>query len=109
MGESWRREVNKLFQALTGSDALKRDNDRLTELNADLNLQLTELRKHKTISPEQEAHNARVARDFKANDEEIQALAIWLRNNKAKEIGQGKHMGMKLNEICIMYMARSCE
>lgn len=88
-------------------DQVMEENRKLKELNVDLHGQLTEMRKSKTISPTEEADFARLREDFRRQNEEVNAIALWLRDNKATEIKQGKHIGLKLSEICIMYMGRN--
>lgn len=90
-------------------DTLARENRRLTELNQDLNSQLKTMRESRTISPE-ELESIRLLReDFnRLNGEQIE-LAKWLGRNKSKEIDQGKHKGMTLADVCIMYMAKGLD
>jgi hypothetical protein len=90
-------------------DSLAKENRRLKELNDDLHHQNSELRGSRLLSPiEEESIKAlRVERDMLNAD--AQKLALWLRGNKEKEIRQGKHIGMSLAEVCIMYMAKGLD
>jgi hypothetical protein len=88
---------------------LRKENDRLKLFNADLHSQLTTMRQSRTISPEEESQIADLRRQFEMLNKDAIALAVWLRNNKAKEINQGKHMGMSLSDVCIMYMAKGLQ
>ena len=87
-------------------DSLAKCNRELTELNADLHAQCTELRASRLLSPDEEASIKTLRREFDRLNVDVNKLGQWLRDNKALEIKQGKHMGMSLAEICIMYMAR---
>jgi hypothetical protein len=90
-------------------DSLARENRRLAELNKDLHQQNTELRKSRLLSPQEEESISQLRRDFDRVNAESIKLAKWMQDNKAKEIKQGKHMGMNLSEICIMYMAKGLD
>jgi len=87
-------------------DALAKRNRELTLLNTDLNAQCVELRKSKLLSPGEEEAIKSLRGEFDRLNADVNKLGLWLRDNKAMEIRQGKHMGMSLSEICIMYMAR---
>ncbi len=80
---------------------------KLKERNTDLSNQNTELRGSKRISPAEEAEITKVRAEWQAALEEQNKLALWLRDNKHREITAGKHMGMTLSEVCIMYMAKT--
>jgi len=85
---------------------LKDENRRLKELNADLHQQNTELRASKLLSPQESEAIAQLRRDYDRVNTETNKIAKWLSENKAKEIKQGKHEGMSLSQIVIMYMAK---
>jgi hypothetical protein len=88
---------------------LRRENHRLMELNRDLHLQLQSQSQARTLSPGEEERIARLREDFRTQNEEVNAIALWLRANKAKEIAQGRHVGLKFSEVVIMYMARGLD
>lgn len=85
------------------------DCGKLKERNEDLSNQNKELRASKRLSPDEEKEIANIRAQYGVVVEEQNALALWLRDNKHREITAGKHMGMKLSEVCIMYMARTVE
>jgi len=85
---------------------LEKEIHRLTDLNRDLNAQLITLRESRSLSKSEEQSITQLRSEFNRLNEDVNKLGMWLRMNKAKEIQQGKHMGMSLAEICIMYMAK---
>lgn len=87
-------------------DSLARENRRLAELNKDLHAQNTELRKSRLLSPDEEKSISTLRQEFDRVNRDCIHLAKWLQDNKIQEIKQGKHMGMTLAEVCIMYMAK---
>lgn len=90
-------------------DSLAKENRRLTDLNKDLHTQLTAMRASRTLSPEEDAANAIVHSERNRMREDINKIALWLRNNKSKEILEGRHTGLSLPEIVIMYMAKGLD
>lgn len=90
-------------------DSLSKENRRLTDLNLDLHSQLTTLRESRTVSPDEDSAITTLRQEFDRVNKEQNLLGEWMRNNKAKEISQGKHMGLSLAQICIMYMAKGLE
>lgn len=90
-------------------DLLAKENRRLTALNADLQSQLVTMRKSRTISSEEEAGIKTLREEYHRINYDINQISLWLRNNKATEIKQGRHMGMTLSEIVIMYMAKGLD
>lgn len=91
----------------TALDACIADCGKLKEHNDDLSNQNRELRGSKRISPEEEAEFTRLRAEHLMALEEQNKLALWLRDNKSRQIAAGKHMGMNLSEVCIMYMAQT--
>jgi hypothetical protein len=85
------------------------DCGKLKERNDDLSAQNKELRASKTITPAEQKDIARIRAEHLQVSEEQNKLALWLRDNKAKEIAAGKHTGLSVSEVCIMYMARTVE
>lgn len=90
-------------------DALAKENRRLTELNQDLQSQLVTMRESRTISPDEEDAIKRLRKEYDRMNYDINQISLWMRNNKAKEIKEGRHTGLRLNEIVIMYMAKGLD
>lgn len=76
---------------------------------ADIGNQNEELRKSITITPQQKKaydEQTNVLIGYKNNQDR---LAVWLRNNKAVEIAAGKHRGLDLIDVVLMYLGGTNE
>lgn len=71
----------------------------------DLGNQNEELRKNKTITPQEEATFRMQAQHIAEMKAQLDELALWLRNNKSAEIRAGKHAGLTLPQTIIMYLS----
>lgn len=100
------RQPSKPADANADYDSLAKENRRLKELNADLNEQCRVLRESRPLSKEEEQQIAALRMDRDRLMAIENRLAMWLRDNKALEIKQGRHVGLSVAEICIMYMAK---
>lgn len=80
---------------------------KLQDENADLKGQNLEYRKSRVLSPEEDAIFTQMRADNQALLDQQNKLALWLRNNKGPEIDAGKHNGMDLSDIIIMYLGQT--
>jgi len=76
---------------------------------ADIGQQNEDLRKSITIT-----HQQKKAYDEQTNvilgfQKDTNRLAMWLRNNKAAEIAAGKHKGLELIDVILMYLGGTNE
>lgn len=88
-------------------DHQRKEISKLETLNLDMDAQIKELLARDAITKEQAQYFAQLKRDFDAMKLEQDKLAKYLRVNKAREITAGKHMGMSLADVCIMYMGQT--
>lgn len=100
--------MKNIFGALFGWH-LRAENRQLRERNADLHSQLQTHRQSRTLSPEEDKAIADLREQFRVQNEEVNAIAMWLRRNKQKEIDQGRHTGLKFSEVVIMYLAKGLD
>lgn len=70
----------------------------------DLGKQNEEMRKYKYISTEEQETFKNQSKYIMQLEDERNQLALWLRKNKAQEIGQGKHSGIELIPLILKYL-----
>jgi len=70
----------------------------------DIGNQNEELRKSITITPQQKAAYDNQTQVVIGYQEDMNKLAVWLRENKSAEIAAGKHGGMSLVDVILMYL-----
>jgi hypothetical protein len=70
----------------------------------DLGIQNDEYRRSRVISPEEEETMRMQSLHVKNLQEQLDQLALWLRQNKSVQIAQGKHAGMSLVNCILMYL-----
>lgn len=86
---------------------LRRENASLRETIADLAGQIKRHSESQVISPGQLEAFAAQKSAFEAANAEMNAIAIFLRENFAKEIAAGRHSNRSLSDIVCGYMRRS--
>jgi len=74
--------------------------------NADLSTQCEELRASKPISAYERQEILRITQEHRGLNDTQNAIVIWLRENRQKEISEGQHTGRGLASVVIGYLQR---
>ena len=75
----------------------------------DLSAQNEELRTSPTLSPAELAQITAERQQFRALNENQNAIALWLRENRNKEMRRGLHADLTFPQTIIMYLARGLQ
>lgn len=76
---------------------------------ADLVAQVNEHAGKRYVTPEEDAALVQVRTDRDELMTQQNKIALWLRKNKAKEIEQGRHIGLQFHEVVIRYLVSSLD
>ena len=90
-------------------DTLRKEWRKARDHMIDLGTQNEDLLKRTAISPEELARGREIAAQHRAMDNENQQIVEWFRENRTQELREGRHTGMTLAQVVIMYMARGLE
>ena len=106
--KNWSKEVREV-QKNKGLDVStkKKPYKELESHAADLQRRLDEERQIPRITPQLEKDLISLRTEIEVNRTEINALALWLRENKPTEIARGDHNGRTLSNVLIGYLART--
>lgn len=88
-------------------DFQRKEIARLETLNYDQDKQIRDYIVNGTISKHERDDAANNKRQFDAMKEEMDKLALFIRENKSKEVAMGRHAGKSIADICIMYMGQN--
>lgn len=100
-----RTQENKIITTLRNTvEAQRRTIVQLEHKITDLGNQNEEYRKSKVVSPQEEAAFKNQSKIIIGLQNERNLLALWLRENKAVEISQGKHNGKDLIPLILQYL-----
>jgi len=80
---------------------LTKANDRLKDLNADLDGQVRDLLKSHPISDSELADIARVRQEHVMAKKEIEDVVIYVRNNFGEEMARGRFAGMNMAQMVL--------
>ncbi len=86
-------------------DFQRKEISRLEKLNADQDRQIRELLKSGASLADVEQYS-RTKKEYDAMKTDVDKIALFLREHMKEEIASGKHAGMSLAEVCVMYMRR---
>jgi hypothetical protein len=86
-------------------DFQRKEISRLEKLNTDQDEQIRALLKSGASLADSEQY-ARTKKEYDQMKAEVDKIGMFLRENMKDEIDAGRHGGMTLAEVCIMYMRR---
>lgn len=86
-------------------DFQRKEIARLETLNLDQDRQIRELLKSGSSLADVDQY-ARTKREYDQMKGDMDKIALFIRENMKTEIAEGRHAGMSLAEVCVMYMRR---
>lgn len=89
-------------------EALIADKENQKKLINNLLEEVKELRAKRTVTEEEWTRLQNISTTQAEYQARENKMALWVRNNKKAEIGQGRHTGLDIADVMIMYAAASC-